>query len=77
MLFKFKYKKYHKYCGSLNGAPNRIRTCDLSLRRGLLYPAELSKHLLSYYNIIKQEDKPLALFHIIFSEFISSDTCSN
>lgn len=27
------------------GAPSRIRTCDLCLRRALLYPAELWKHL--------------------------------
>lgn len=25
----------------LNGAPDTIRTCDLTLRRGALYPAEL------------------------------------
>ena len=29
----------------LNGTPYRIRTCDLRLRRPLLYPAELQTHL--------------------------------
>ena len=27
-----------------NGTPDRIRTCDLRLRRPLLYPAELRAH---------------------------------
>ena len=27
-----------------NGTPSTIRTCDLRLRRALLYPAELWKH---------------------------------
>ena len=27
-----------------NGVPYRIRTCDLRLRRPLLYPAELRRH---------------------------------
>ncbi len=27
------------------GAPSRIRTCDLELRSLLLYPAELSGHV--------------------------------
>ena len=29
----------------LNGAPDRIRTCDLWFRRPTLYPAELRAHL--------------------------------
>ena len=28
----------------INGTPYTIRTCDLRLRRALLYPAELRKH---------------------------------
>ena len=28
----------------LSGAPNTIRTCDLPLRRGMLYPSELPGH---------------------------------
>jgi hypothetical protein len=31
----------------LVGAPDRIRTCDLCLRRATLYPAELRVHLLT------------------------------
>ena len=29
------------FSGENNGAPDTIRTCDLPLRRGTLYPAEL------------------------------------
>lgn len=29
---------------NLNGLPSTIRTCDLRLRRPLLYPAELQAH---------------------------------
>src|SRR5690606_24636480 len=32
--------------GGMNGAPDRIRTCDLWLRRPTLYPAELRVHAL-------------------------------
>ena len=32
--------------GRVNGAPDRIRTCGLRLRRPTLYPAELRAHLL-------------------------------
>src|SRR5262245_30355915 len=30
----------------LNGTPDKIRTCDLLLRRQALYPAELRAHIL-------------------------------
>ena len=30
------------------GAPGRIRTCDLRLRRPVLYPAELRAHLATH-----------------------------
>ena len=32
------------WLAALSGAPDRIRTCDHSLRRGVLYPAELQAH---------------------------------
>jgi hypothetical protein len=35
----------------LIGAPDKIRTCDLCLRRATLYPAELRALRLSHYPI--------------------------
>ena len=34
------------YSNIRSGVPYRIRTCDLLLRRQLLYPAELRRHIL-------------------------------
>jgi hypothetical protein len=41
-----KERRYRKY-----GAPGRIRTCDLLLRRQLLYPAELQAHMKERKNV--------------------------
>src|SRR5690606_21334258 len=35
---------YERLAWEENGAPDRIRTCDLCLRRAALYPAELRVH---------------------------------
>ena len=35
---------------SMTGTPDRSRTCNLFLRTELLYPIELPRHTLSYYN---------------------------
>ena len=37
-----------KYQATINGAPDRIRTCDHPLRRRMLYPTELQAHDLWY-----------------------------
>ena len=46
-----------KMAGLFNGAPERIRTSDLCLRRATLYPAELralyEAHIIGFYSIYK------------------------
>ena len=37
----------------INGAPGRIRTCDLRIRSPLLYPAELQALFCLYMGLLK------------------------
>ena len=45
--------RYIKVFVIVNGVPDAIRTHDLSLRRRMLYPAELPGHLLHLRGIIR------------------------
>lgn len=47
----------NKIFGRLASVPEAIRTPDLPLRRRLLYPAELRKHMRYYFKIIFLKSK--------------------
>ena len=47
-----------RYRPNQDGAPDRIRTCDLCLRRAALYPAELRVHLKSGRHIAEALGAP-------------------
>ena len=44
-LTKRHYRSFATWSMGNYGTPDRIRTCDLSLRKAALYPAELRAHI--------------------------------
>src|ERR671912_2044636 len=52
------FSKTAEFCGFCNGAPGRIRTYDLKLRRLVLYPTELRARC-DVPSCIRRVEKPL------------------
>ncbi len=51
-------------CKYLNGAPGRIRTCDLQIRSLLLYPAELRAHFMAEREGFEPSRQLLAVYSL-------------
>ena len=47
-LYQLSYTHHNNLGSTLNGAPGRTRTCNLRLRRLLLYPVELQAQIKNY-----------------------------